>query len=215
MITCRSPWQKAVTMDDCFSDFLLEENYLREMLPISKSANTLFRKIFAYDPMQRITIPALRKEIVELDTFFMSDEEISRSGRAVRVAASYCGHKATKAKKEVKEVKKVKKVEKKERKEDVVASPRIVHEPVVKLDDVTAPVTTTEAFIIGTISADSDDSEISPSSSESDGPVTPQDSEEEILEFNIKLDDEERLMDEKPPLGLRVVNGPLEAVLTA
>ena len=201
-------------MDDCFSDFLLEENYLREMLPISKSANTLFRKIFAYDPMQRITIPALRKEIVELDTFFMSDEEISRSGRAVRVAASYCGHKVTKAKKEVKEVT-VKKVEK-ERKEEVVASPRIVHEPVVKLDDATAPVTTTEAFIIGTLSVDSDDSDISPTSSESDGPVTPQDSEEEVLEFNIKLDDdEERLMDEKPPLGLRVVNGPLEAVLTA
>lgn len=214
-------------MDDCFSDFLLEENYLREMLPISKGANKIFRMIFAYDPMQRITIPALREAIISLDTFFMPDQEIALSGRAVRIAAAYCDKRVTKAQKVVKVEKAVKvvKVEKRVVEEKVVASPRIIHEPAVKLDDVTAPITTTEAFVIGSLSADSDASDVSVASSgdESDGPVTPPSRTEEEMEFAIpefsfmKLEDGagERLIDEKPPRGLRVVNGPLEVVLTA
>ena len=76
MITCRTPWGKALTTDACFREFLLNENYLREMLPISKGANRIFRKVFAYHASERMTIPALRKAIVALDTFFMSDDEI-------------------------------------------------------------------------------------------------------------------------------------------
>lgn len=92
IITSRSPWNKAVTTDDSFCDFLLHENYLCEMLPISKGANSLFRQIFAYEPSERITIPEMRKAVVALDTFFATDEEIARAPEAVRVAASYCGN---------------------------------------------------------------------------------------------------------------------------
>ena len=91
MITSRSPWTKAVTSDGCFVDFLLNENYLREMLPISEGANALFRRIFAFEPSERITLSALRKEIIALDTFFMTDDEIARAGSVVQDAAAYCG----------------------------------------------------------------------------------------------------------------------------
>ncbi|KAI0341473.1 Pkinase-domain-containing protein [Trametopsis cervina] len=91
MITSRSPWQKAVTSDDCFCNFLLDEDYLLEMLPISREANALFRKIFVYEPSERINISALRKEIIAMPTFFMSDDELSRAGDIVRDAAAYCG----------------------------------------------------------------------------------------------------------------------------
>ncbi|KAI0694229.1 kinase-like domain-containing protein, partial [Cytidiella melzeri] len=72
MVTSRSPWQKAITSDECFCDFLLNEDYLMEMLPISKEANVLFRKIFVYEPSERITLDALRKEIIALPTFFLN-----------------------------------------------------------------------------------------------------------------------------------------------
>ncbi|KIP05659.1 hypothetical protein PHLGIDRAFT_42614, partial [Phlebiopsis gigantea 11061_1 CR5-6] len=69
MISSRSPWSKALTSDNCFCEFLLNENYFREMLPISESANAILRQIFAYEPSERITIRALRKAVVDLDTF--------------------------------------------------------------------------------------------------------------------------------------------------
>ncbi|KAI0694217.1 kinase-like domain-containing protein [Cytidiella melzeri] len=91
MVTSRSPWQKAITSDECFCDFLLNEDYLMEMLPISKEANVLFRKIFVYEPSERITLDALRKEIIALPTFFLNDEELARAGEVARDAAAYCG----------------------------------------------------------------------------------------------------------------------------
>ena len=91
MITGRAPWTKAVTTDACFVEYLLNENYLREMLPVSQEANDLFRKIFACEPSERITISALRKEIIALETFYMTDYEIARAGEAVREAAAFCG----------------------------------------------------------------------------------------------------------------------------
>lgn len=91
MITSRSPWGKAIVSDECFCDFLLVEEYLRETLPISKGANAILRRIFACQPSQRITLPELRKAIVDLDTFYMTDDEIACATDCVRVAASYCG----------------------------------------------------------------------------------------------------------------------------
>lgn len=69
----------------------MSDEYLREMLPISKGANTIFRQIFAYEASERITIPELRRAIIDLDTFFMTDGEIACASHAVRVAASHCG----------------------------------------------------------------------------------------------------------------------------
>ncbi|KAI0088829.1 kinase-like domain-containing protein [Irpex rosettiformis] len=91
MITSRSPWQKAITSDDCFCEFLLNEGYLREKLPISREANALFRKIFVYEPSERITLSALRREIIALPTFFMNDEELASAGEVAREVAESCG----------------------------------------------------------------------------------------------------------------------------
>ena len=91
MITGRSPWAKAATSDDYFVNFLLNENCFYETLPISKEANVLLRKIFTCEPSERITLSALRKEIIALETFYMTNAEIARAGAFVREAAAYCG----------------------------------------------------------------------------------------------------------------------------
>lgn len=190
MVTSRSPWGKALTSDDCFCDFLLNENYLREMLPISKGANTLFRRIFAYEPSQRITIPALRKAIVDLDTFFMTDTEVARSPKNVRIAAAHCGVHVRPIRDAVEPKAAVRAA--------AAAPPRT---PVIQLDTpaVLSPPASAHPFVGGDLSEASEQSSASDaslSSAESAGPVTPaqhaQDPNLEIPELDITLTDSGR-----------------------
>ena len=149
MVTCRSPWQKAVTTDECFSEFLVHEDFLLEMLPLSRQANALFRHIFTFNPEKRVTIPSLRKGILAIDTFFMSDEDIVRAPEAVRVAAEYCGWTAPPE------------VEPKHAGRPQWMCPKAI--------------TTEQFFIVGSASSSGEswDSEESSSEGDSDGPTTP------------------------------------------
>lgn len=175
MITSRTPWSKAVTSDDCFCDFLLHEDYLREMLPISEGANAIFRRIFVYEPSQRITLPELRQAVLELDTFFMSDDEIACADDAVRMAAAYCGLK-------VRPVEAVDaKVESAATRHRVaaLAPPRT---PAMVTGDTPAPEqTSVHQFVGGDLSEASAASDASLASVESTGPATPNDSAQNLI----------------------------------
>jgi serine/threonine protein kinase len=207
MITSRTPWGKALTTDDCFCDFLLHEDYLREMLPISEGANRIFRRIFVYEPSERITIPALRKAIVELNTFFMNDDEIARAGDSVRTAASYCGV-------HVQPIGRAAAV--KATKVAPAAPPRT---PAIKIADAIAapPPTSAHQFVGGDLSEASEASSASDASlsaAESDGPATPssyaQDPDLAIPELSIELSEPgpslwKRIIGKNKPKGLGLV----------
>lgn len=91
MISGHNPWKRAVMTDDCFRAFIRDPGFLRTMLPISISANDILQKIFV-SPTRRLTLPKLRRMIVNIDTFFMSDDEIAQSSVYVQwAAASYMG----------------------------------------------------------------------------------------------------------------------------
>jgi serine/threonine protein kinase len=211
MLTCRSPWTKALTTDMCFRDFLLHGDYLREMLPISEGANTIFRQIFMYEPSERITIPALRKAILDLDTFFMTDDEIAHASGAAQIAASSCGVHIKAA-------------------EECAAVPapagykatvQVATAALSKQQDLSTSSSSTNynAFIVDDSSKESETSSVSdagPSASESDGPVTPSTRPQAptlvISEFNLKLSDfggqsvEEAKNKAFTPRGLCIVN---------
>lgn len=70
MITGRNPWRYATSEDDCFSAYLHDNDFLKQVLPISSGVNTLLKKVFTMNPLQRISLPDLRREVVDLHEFY-------------------------------------------------------------------------------------------------------------------------------------------------
>ncbi|KAJ7589796.1 kinase-like domain-containing protein [Mycena floridula] len=70
IITGRNPWSEAVTSDACFKAFLADPNFLRQVLPISESANNIIVGMFEMNPLVRTSLSALREQILTVDTFF-------------------------------------------------------------------------------------------------------------------------------------------------
>ncbi|TBU64825.1 kinase-like protein [Dichomitus squalens] len=77
MICGRHPWSIATPEDYCFAKWLADPNYLKQMLPISPGANNILLRIFQLEPLKRITLADLRKDVASLDTFFLSREELA------------------------------------------------------------------------------------------------------------------------------------------
>ncbi|KAH9852571.1 kinase-like domain-containing protein [Lenzites betulinus] len=84
MVTGHRPWDKATLEDDQFLSFLEEEEWLRDVFPISKGLNDILRNIFTIIPSAALTLPEIRREIRNLDTFYMSEQEVKASSPDVR-----------------------------------------------------------------------------------------------------------------------------------
>jgi serine/threonine protein kinase len=65
----RNPWKRASTEDSTFRAFLKDPQFLRSILPLSPELNSILRRIFECDPLKRITLPELRRLIVECPRF--------------------------------------------------------------------------------------------------------------------------------------------------
>ncbi|KAH7929405.1 kinase-like protein [Leucogyrophana mollusca] len=76
LVFSRNPWRLATTSDSGFLSFLYNPDYLRDVLPISRGLNDVMKRVFHLNPAARISIPELREEILKMDTFYMSHEEM-------------------------------------------------------------------------------------------------------------------------------------------
>jgi hypothetical protein len=70
MITGKNPWRYATADDECFAAYLHDNNFLRQVLPISDGVNAVLKRIFTINPKRRISLPALRHQILGLNVFY-------------------------------------------------------------------------------------------------------------------------------------------------
>lgn len=77
MVTGRNPWRYAVPQDDCYVAFTKDRDFLKRVLPISSGVNSILKKVFTVQPSRRITLSALKEEVLRLESFFGDEEKQS------------------------------------------------------------------------------------------------------------------------------------------
>ncbi len=91
MISGRNPWERATLDDPCFIQFIENPDFLFDVLPISEGANEIIRRAFVLNPRERLTLPALRQAVLDLDTFFRYEDELSVIGGYTKSVAPTLG----------------------------------------------------------------------------------------------------------------------------
>ncbi|KAF7301773.1 Serine/threonine protein kinase [Mycena indigotica] len=89
MISGRNPWRMAQPKDDCYAAYLADSDFLYHALPISREANVLLKRIFCCDPLKRPTIAQICEAVVNTETFFLTDEELSEASPRQQTIAEY------------------------------------------------------------------------------------------------------------------------------
>ncbi|KAF5362742.1 hypothetical protein D9758_011712 [Tetrapyrgos nigripes] len=73
MITAHNPWNTPSIVDEHFSSFLVDPNYLLRKYHISVETNNILLRIFDIDPASRISLSKLKNEVRSARTFFRRD----------------------------------------------------------------------------------------------------------------------------------------------
>ncbi|KAJ7179027.1 serine/threonine protein kinase, negative regulator of sexual conjugation and meiosis [Mycena filopes] len=89
LISGRNPWKTATLNDECFVAFLENRDFILNSLPISKGVNELLKQCFRMHPLARPSISSIRDTVDNLETFFLTDEELFHASSAQRAIAKY------------------------------------------------------------------------------------------------------------------------------
>ena len=88
-LTCgRNPWRQACPADETFRAFVHNPEFLRTILPISHSTNRILKGLFALEPRERMSLRELRRAVLAVDTFTMTEDELRTAHSAARAAAA-------------------------------------------------------------------------------------------------------------------------------
>ncbi|RSH95320.1 hypothetical protein EHS25_000407 [Saitozyma podzolica] len=88
-LTCgRNPWRQACPNDETFRAYVHNPDFLRSILPISRATNHILKGLFALEPSQRTSLRDLRRQVLAVETFTMTDEELQHAHSAARAAAA-------------------------------------------------------------------------------------------------------------------------------
>lgn len=77
LVTGRNPWRSANPDDACFAAYLNDNDFFKQVLPISEGVNDILKGIFILNPIRRVSLPELRRKIRVLDTFFDHEKDLS------------------------------------------------------------------------------------------------------------------------------------------
>ncbi len=85
MIANVRPWTLASPGDRDYDDYLMDRAILLDVLPVSDGAYSLLTKIFSPRPERRPSLDDIRREVIAMDTFFLTDREAAICGWADRL----------------------------------------------------------------------------------------------------------------------------------
>lgn len=85
LVCGRNPWRIASPSDESFNAYLQDPTFLRRILPISTECLEVLKGIFSVDPSQRVTLAELRKQVLAINSFSMSEQEVLRARAAAQV----------------------------------------------------------------------------------------------------------------------------------
>ncbi|KAH8917029.1 kinase-like protein [Atractiella rhizophila] len=87
-MTCgRNPWKSATLTDETFKAYLRNFDFLRDILPLSRDANEILKRVFALEPSNRPTVTELRHLCARVKRWNMSDRELALATTPTREAA--------------------------------------------------------------------------------------------------------------------------------
>ena len=69
LVCGRNPWKQASMADSTYRAYMHDSNYLQSILSISPALDSILAQIFTPDPTARITLPALRAQILSCPHF--------------------------------------------------------------------------------------------------------------------------------------------------
>ncbi|KAF9570555.1 hypothetical protein EC968_001674 [Mortierella alpina] len=65
----RNPWKQACARDETFSAYVLNNNFLQTILPMSGELNEIIKSVFCLSPSKRITLPELVARVQACGSF--------------------------------------------------------------------------------------------------------------------------------------------------
>jgi len=85
LVCGRNPWRIASPSDESFNAYLKDPSFLRRILPISVECLEVLKGIFSVEPYQRVSLSDLRKQILAVKSFSMSEQEVLQARAAAQV----------------------------------------------------------------------------------------------------------------------------------
>lgn len=88
----RNPWKQACPRDETFSAFVLNNDFLQTILPMSDELNDIIKSVFCLNPRKRLSLPEFARRVQECTSFTTAGECVSSSSpRAAAAAAAAAG----------------------------------------------------------------------------------------------------------------------------
>lgn len=84
MIANVRPWWSACPEDQAYTGYLMDRSTILDVLPVSDAAYSLLIQIFSPIPGCRPSLDEIRREVLAMDTFFLTEREASICGWADR-----------------------------------------------------------------------------------------------------------------------------------
>lgn len=84
----RNPWKQACPRDETFAAFVLNNDFLQTILPMSDELNEIIKSVFCLNPRKRLSLPEFARRVQGCSSFTTGGENPSHPSSSPRAAAA-------------------------------------------------------------------------------------------------------------------------------